>query len=62
MGIKNKADGIKAEHDDSLSILQNLSYKDVEAKIDDVFGNLTTKQKNFLKKLVKLILWLYKEK
>ena len=58
--IINKVNELRGEKDDSLLLLGNLSYKDVSNTIDDIFGNLNNKQKVFLKKLCKLVLWLAK--
>jgi len=42
------------------TLVENLSYTKVDTHIDNVFGNLTTGQKNSLKNLYKVVLYLAK--
>lgn len=60
MIIKNKAAQQKTIQDERISFLADISYSKVNNYIDNLFSNLNTGQRTYLKKLTKLVLYLVK--
>ena len=61
MAIINKLSEIEARHNERRSFLADISYEKIDVHIDNIFPNLDEAQKNYLKKLSKLVLYLEKK-
>lgn len=62
MAITNKLDEFKTKQDERLSFLADISYQKIDAHIDNLFPNLNVAQRNYLKKLSKVVLYLERKK
>lgn len=61
MGIKDKSSEIKARHDEIVDFLKDIPYSKVSEYVDNHVTSLAS-ARTLLKKMIKAILWLYKER
>lgn len=58
--IRNKVAEQKIIQNERISFLADIEYSKVNNYIDNLFSNLNTAQRTYLKKLTKLVLYLIK--
>lgn len=61
MVIKNKLNELESKQSERLSFLADISHQKIDSYIDNLFSNLNVAQRNYLKKLSKLVLYIEKK-